>query len=113
MNNTTIITIFNSDNSNIAYIKTQHFQIMTTITYIILKVESMIKKLIVENHTFFAIVTLSKINSFYRNTVFILSNFQKDFHQYNLPFVCFQLYKYNCLNILADNISCLILVKNQ
>ena len=31
MNNTTIINIFNDDNSNIAYIKAQRYQIMTTI----------------------------------------------------------------------------------
>ena len=36
---------------------------MTTITYIILKVESMTKKEIVTKHIFFAIVKLSKINS--------------------------------------------------
>ena len=33
----------------------------------------------------------------------MLSNFQKDFHQDNLSFVCLQCYKHNCLNILADN----------
>ena len=42
--NTTIINIFNSDNSNITYIKTQHSQIMAIITYIILKFESVVKK---------------------------------------------------------------------
>ena len=31
MNNTTVINMFNSDNSNIAYIKTQHRQIMAII----------------------------------------------------------------------------------
>ena len=45
MNNTTVIKTLNSDNnSNIAYIKTQHCQIMTAITYKILKFETMIKK---------------------------------------------------------------------
>ena len=82
--------------------------IMTTITYIILKVESMIKKPIVANHTFFAVVTFNKISSFaYINSIiiaFILSNLQKDFHQDDLPFTCLQFYKHNCLNILADNI---------
>ena len=37
-----IINTFNSDNSNIAKIKTQHSQIMTTITNRILKFEPMI-----------------------------------------------------------------------
>ena len=49
----------------------------------------------------------------YRNTAFIISNPQKDFHQDNLSFVCLQFYNHNCLNILADNISCRIQVKNQ
>ena len=45
MNNTTVIKALNSDNnSNIAYIKTQHCQIMATIAYKILKFETMIKK---------------------------------------------------------------------
>ena len=64
MNNTRIINIFNSENSNIAYIKTQHCQIMTAIVYIILKLKSMIKKPIKANHAFFAVVTFSKITSF-------------------------------------------------
>ena len=62
MNNAMIINIFNSDDSNNAYIKTQHCQIMTTSAYITLKLESMIKKEIVRNREFFAIVTFSKIN---------------------------------------------------
>ena len=41
MNNTTIINIFNSDNSNTAYIKSQNTQIIATIAYKILKFESM------------------------------------------------------------------------
>ena len=45
MNNTMVIKTLNSDNnSNIAYIKTQHCQIMATIAYKILKFETMIKK---------------------------------------------------------------------
>ena len=45
MNDTTVIKTLNSDNnSNIAYIKTQHCQIMATIAYKILKFETMIKK---------------------------------------------------------------------
>ena len=53
---------------------------MTTIAYIILKVESMIKKPIMTNHTFFAVVTFSKINSFtYINSIVIE-------HLYNIVF---------------------------
>ena len=43
MNNTMIINSFNSDNSNIAIIETQNCQIMTIITYRILKLDPMIK----------------------------------------------------------------------
>ena len=89
---------------------------MTTITYIILKFESVIQKPIVTNYAFFAVVTFSKINSlyqFYRNTGLITSSLQKDFHQDNLSFVCLQFHKHNCLNILADNISSRIRVKKS
>ena len=55
MNNTTILNTFDSDNSNVAYIKTQHRQIMATITYKILKFEPMIKKAIVPNCTFLTV----------------------------------------------------------
>ena len=41
MNNTTIINLFNIDNSNITNIKAQHRQVMTTIRDRILKFESM------------------------------------------------------------------------
>ena len=60
------MNIFNSDNCSIAYINinAQQCQIMTSMTYIILKVESMIKKPIVANHRFFAVLTFSKINFF-------------------------------------------------
>ena len=44
MNTTTIINIFNSGNNNIAYIKTQHREIMATIACRILKIELMVKK---------------------------------------------------------------------
>ena len=47
MNDTTIINTFKSDNNNIANIKTQYRQIMTTITDRILKFDFMIKKLVV------------------------------------------------------------------
>ena len=55
---------FNSDNSNIANIKIQHQEIMTTITNRILKIKPVIKISIVTNHTFFAIITFSYISSF-------------------------------------------------
>ena len=55
---------------------------MTTITYIILKVKSMIKKQIVENHTFFAVCYSQQDQFTY--TAFMISNLQKDFHQGNL-----------------------------
>ena len=51
MNNTTVINTLNSDNSNIAYIKTQHCQIMAVITYRILRFKLITKKPIVINQT--------------------------------------------------------------
>ena len=120
---TTLINILDSDNSNIAYIKTQHFQSMTTIAYIILKFESMIKKPITANHTFFTVVTFSSFTSCFINSLayissivfmaLIIFNLEKDFRQDNLPFVCLQFYKHNFLNILAGNICFRIQVKNQ
>ena len=71
------------------------------------------------NHTFFAFNTPGKINSFayinsaYINSAFMIFNLQKDCHQDNLPLVCLHFYKYNCLNILADNICFCTQVKNQ
>ena len=59
MNNTIVINIFDNDNSNIAYIKTQHHQIMANITHRILKFETMIKKPIVTNHIFFMLLLLA------------------------------------------------------
>ena len=64
MNNTMIINVFNSDNSNIAYNKRKNYQIMTAIAYRILKFESMIKKAIMENYAFFTFITLSRILRF-------------------------------------------------
>ena len=64
MNSTNIINTFNSDNSNIANIKTKHRQIMTTITNRILKFKPMIKKPIVADDIFFTIITFSRINGF-------------------------------------------------
>ena len=116
MNNTTIINIFESDNSNIAYINNLHCQIMTTIAYRILKFESIIKKPVMANYTSFAVVTSSKINSFaYISSIVIkrLSNLQKYFHQDILAFACLHFYKHNCLNILEGNIGCRMQVKNQ
>ena len=64
--------IINSDNSNIAYIKTQNRQIMTTIANIILKFQPMLKKSIMTNHTIFAVATFSKISYFvYTNSIVI------------------------------------------
>ena len=48
-----MIKIFNSEISNIAYIKTQNCQMVATIAYRILKFESIIKKPITANHAFF------------------------------------------------------------
>ena len=63
MNNTTTNDAFNCDNRNIALIKTQHCQIMTTITNRILIFEPMIKKSIVEFYTFFTVITSRRIDS--------------------------------------------------
>ena len=62
MNNTTRINAFNSDNSNITYIKTQHRQIMTAITDRILKFQPIIKKpIVVTNPTFLAVIFLATL----------------------------------------------------
>ena len=61
MNSTTIISTFNSDNSNIAKIKTQ---IMTTITKGILEFKPMTETPIQTNYTFFTVFAFVKINSF-------------------------------------------------
>ena len=62
MNNTTKLNAFNSDSSNIANIKAQHQQIMTTIINIFLILKPMIKMVI--KYIFFTVFTFSKINSF-------------------------------------------------
>ena len=76
MNNTTVNTL-NSDNSNIAKIKTQHRQIMATITNGILKFEPMIKIPIVANYTFLLLLPLAtsipSLNQFHLSTTFIRS----------------------------------------
>ena len=64
INNTKIVNTFNNDNSNIANIKTQRQQIMTTITEKFLKFKLMIKIPIVANYTFFTVITFSQSNSF-------------------------------------------------
>ena len=53
------------------------------------------------------------IISIYCNAAYIISNPQKYFYQDSLSFVCLQLYKQNCLNILASNIHFRIQVKNH
>ena len=59
MNNTTIINIFKSVNNNIAYVKTQNCQIITTITNRTWKFKPMIKKTIVADDTIFTVITLT------------------------------------------------------
>ena len=69
MNKITITAIFNGGNSNIAHINTEN---MATIAYRISEFESVIKKPIMANYAFFAVVTFSKINSFtYINSIVI------------------------------------------
>ena len=64
MNNTTIINIFNSDNSSIPHTRTQNCPNMATIAYRFLKLESMINKPIVRNYAFFNAITFSRFSSF-------------------------------------------------
>ena len=65
MNNATIINMI-----AIQLILRQQRQIMTTITDKFLKFELVIKKTLAKNHTFFAVVTFSRINSFiYINSI--------------------------------------------
>ena len=64
MNYLAINNSFKSDNSTIANIKTQYYQIMTTILSRILKFKPVIKKPIVTNHTFFIATSFSNIPSF-------------------------------------------------
>ena len=40
----------------------------------------------------------------FRNTAFIIPNLPKNVHEDNLSFVCFQFYKRNRLNTLANNL---------
>ena len=64
MTKTTIINLFNSDNSNIVHVKIHYHQIMMTVTDRILKFETMTKKSIVTDNTFFTVITFSRLNSF-------------------------------------------------
>ena len=75
---------------------------------------------VVVKYTFLAIITFRKINS--SVIQHLLDTFikikktkqsEKDCHQDNLPFVCLQFCKHNCLNILASNICFHKRVKNQ
>lgn len=81
MINTTITNIFNSDNKNIAYIKTKHHLIMTASAYRTSKVETMFKKPIVTSHAFVTAISLSRIRyrlyQLYCNTLFIKCIYQK------------------------------------
>ena len=66
-------------------------------------------------HSLLLLLLVGSITSllFYCNTAFIISNFQKDCHQDNLPFICLNVYNHNCPNKLAGNICFYIQVKNQ
>ena len=57
MSNSMIINPFNSDNSNITNSKAQLRQIITAITDRVLKVEPMIKKIIVTDDTSLTVIT--------------------------------------------------------
>ena len=58
MSNTTIIIIFNSGNSNITNFKTQHCQIMRTITNKTLKFKLMLKKPVVARNYIISIISI-------------------------------------------------------
>ena len=81
---------------------------MATIAHIMLKVECMIRKSIVGNHAFFAVVTFNKISSFAYINFIVIKHLQylnpKRFHEDNLPFVTLQNHQHNFLNMQADNI---------
>ena len=61
--NTTITNTFDSDNNNIAYIKTQNCQIMATIANRISEFKTMIKIPIVTNNTLITVISFSNISS--------------------------------------------------
>ena len=61
MNKTAIIKTFNSHDSNITYIRTQHQQIIATITNRFFKFQVMIKTPLVAGNT---VITLTNIISF-------------------------------------------------
>ena len=97
-NNTRIINIFNSDNSNIAY--QYHLTLPKHGNHYI-------------DHCIDHLDQFLHLYQFYRNTAFIISNLQKCFHQDNLSFFCLYIYKHNCLNILEGNICFHIEVNNE
>ena len=74
MHNAKIINTLNSDNSNIAYTKTQHHHIMKNITSKILKFKPVIEKPLVKHHIFFAVITFSNINFFAYINSFVIQN---------------------------------------
>ena len=91
-NNTRIINIFNSDNSNIAY--QYHLTLSKHGNHYI-------------DHCIDHLDQFLYLYQFYRNKAFIISNLQEDFHQDNS---C----KHNHLaNILEGNICCCMQVKNR
>ena len=59
-----LLNPFNTNNSNIANIKTKHLYTMTNITNRISKFKPMKKKLMVTNYKFSTVITFSSINSF-------------------------------------------------
>ena len=59
MNNTMTIKLLNRGNSNIANIKTQNHQIMTTDRDRIFKLKAMIKNPVVVNYIFFTVIILT------------------------------------------------------
>ena len=75
MKDTSMINFFNSGNRNIAKIKSQHHQVITTITSEIMKLKPTIKIPIVTNDTFFTVITFSEINFFTQiNSIIIYYN---------------------------------------
>ena len=71
MNNTTIINTLNSVNSNIAKIKAQYCQIMTTITNWFLEFKPMVKIPIVVKHSLLLLLFLAGSSQSYNISTFI------------------------------------------
>ena len=74
MNNTIIINTFNSDNDNIVKIKAQYCQIMKNITNGILKLETIMKILIVANYTYLLLLLLALLISSLKSILKISPN---------------------------------------